>query len=112
MTVSELITESGLRRDVVYSDYRDLVEEFQARVKVQDSTPLAMQDLAEQNAKLKEKITEVAAELAKERAAGTALRRAVAELSLELQQAREELASVGNVARLPVRGGGELIGPC
>lgn len=112
LTVSELITESGLRRDVVYSDYRDLVEEFQARVKVQDSTPLAMQDLAEQNAKLKEKITEVAAELAKERAAGTALRRAVAELSLELQQAREELASVGNVARLPVRGGGELIGPC
>jgi uncharacterized coiled-coil DUF342 family protein len=70
-----------------------------------------MQELAEESAKLKDKLTEVKAELAEERATGAALRRAVAELSLELQQAREELASTGSVTRLPVRGSG-LIGPC
>jgi hypothetical protein len=49
LTVTELITESGLRRDVVYADSKDLVEEFQARVKAQDSTPEAMRDLAGHN---------------------------------------------------------------
>jgi hypothetical protein len=97
LTASELIAESGLRRDVVYADHRDLVENFQAKIKAQDSTPLAMQDLAEQNAKLKEKMTKVKAELAEERAAGVVLRLAVAELSLELQHAREELAAGVNV---------------
>lgn len=106
LTVSELITESGLRRDVVYADYKELAEEFQARVKAQGCAPLAMQALAEENARLKEKITEIKAGLAEERAAAAALRKAVAELSLELRQAREELASAGNVTRLPVRGGG------
>jgi chromosome segregation ATPase len=106
LTVSELITESALRRDVVYADYSELVEEFRARVKAQDSTPLAMQALAGENARLKEKITEIKAGLAEERAAAAALRKAVAELSLELRQAREELVSAGNVTRLPVRGSG------
>lgn len=105
LTVSELITESGLRRDVVYADCKELVEEFQARVRARDSTPLAMQALAEENTKLKEKITAIKAELAEEQAAGAALRKAVAELSLELQQAREELTSAGNVTRLPFRAG-------
>jgi hypothetical protein len=41
LTGTELITESGLRRDVVYGDHKDLVEEFQAQVKAQQFTPLA-----------------------------------------------------------------------
>jgi hypothetical protein len=41
LTTTELIAESGLRRDVVY-EHADLVEDFQARVKAQNSTPAAM----------------------------------------------------------------------
>jgi hypothetical protein len=103
LTVTELITESGLRRDVVYAGHKDLVEEFQARAKAQDSTPGAMRDLADRNAELAGKLAEARAELAAERAAGAALRQVIAEPSLELQQAREELAAAGNVTRLPAR---------
>jgi hypothetical protein len=103
LTVTELITESGLRRDVVYADHKDLVEEFQARARTQDSTPDTMRDLAGRNEELTGKLTEARAELAAERAAGAALRLVVAELSLELQQAREELAAAGTVTRLPAR---------
>ncbi len=103
LTATELITESGLRRDVVYADHKDLVEEFQAHARAQDSTPEAMRDLAERNAELAGKLTEARAELAAERAAGAALRLVIAELSLELHQAREELAAAGNVTRLPAR---------
>ena len=103
LTATELITESGLRRDVVYADHKDLVEEFQARARAQDSTPEAMRDLAKRNAELAGKLTEARAELAAERAAGAALRLVIAELSLELHQAREELAAAGNVTRLPAR---------
>ena len=112
LTATELSSESGIRRDVVYADYKDLVEDFQARVKAQNSTPDAMRELAERNAELTEKLARAKAELAEEQAAGTALRLVVAELSLELQQAREELAVSGNVKRLPNRRGDGLIGPC
>ena len=79
------------------------MEEFQARARAQDSTPEAMRDLARHNEELTRKLIEARAELAAERAAGTALRQVIAELSLELQQAREELAAAGNVTRLPAR---------
>ena len=36
---TQLITESGLRRDVVYGDHKNLVDDFTARVKAQLSTP-------------------------------------------------------------------------
>ncbi len=62
-----------------------------------------MRDLADRNAELAGKLTEARAELAAERAAGAALRQVIAELSLELHQAREELAATGNVTRLPAR---------
>jgi hypothetical protein len=105
LTASELITETGLRRDVIYADHKDLVEDFQARAKAQDSTPLAMQQIAAQNTELSEKLAQVKAELAAERAAGAALRQVAAELSLELQQAREELEANTNVTPLrTVRG--------
>jgi hypothetical protein len=112
LTITGLISESGLRRDVVYADYKDLMEEFQARVKAQDSTPDAMRDLAERNAQLTDKLTKIKAELAEEQRTGAALRMAVAELSLDLQQAKEELANAQNVTRFPVRRGDGLIGPC
>jgi hypothetical protein len=42
LTATELITESGLRRDIVY-EHPELLELFKARVKAQHSTPAAMQ---------------------------------------------------------------------
>ncbi|KAB2588321.1 hypothetical protein [Streptomyces arboris] len=101
LTVSELLRESSLRRDVAYGDHKDLVEEFQARVKAQNATPAAMQELAENYGEVKEKLVAITKALAKERAVSAALRRIVAELDLELLQAREELEQSGNVTRLP-----------
>lgn len=48
LTTTELIAEAGLRRDLVY-DHPDLVEEFKARLKAQDSvgTPRSITDIAE-----------------------------------------------------------------
>ncbi len=100
LTASELIIEAGLRRDVVYGDHKDLVEQFQTRVKAQHATPAAMQQLAEQHAELQRQLIAVRAELAAEQQAGAALRRMVAELSLELHQAREELTAHANVTPL------------
>src|SRR5579859_2039765 len=45
LTVSELITESGLRRDTVY-DHPHLIDAFKARVKNLDSAPSALTALA------------------------------------------------------------------
>ncbi|MFJ4871546.1 hypothetical protein [Streptomyces sp. NPDC088757] len=101
LTASELLRESALRRDVAYGDHKDLVEEFQARVKAQRCTPSAMQELADEVAALKKRLAAVTEELAKERTLTAALRRITAELDLELHQAREELELSGNVARLP-----------
>jgi hypothetical protein len=101
LTATELLRESGLRRDVAYGDHRDLVEEFQARVKAQNATPAAMQELADKYSEVKEKLAVVTEDLTKEQAVSAALRRIVAELDLELMQAREELERSGNVTRLP-----------
>jgi hypothetical protein len=101
LTASELLYESGLRRDVAYGDHKDLVEEFQARARAQHCTPIAMQKLANEKAELKEKLADATEALAKERAVTAALRRIIAELDLELDQAREELGHSGNVTSLP-----------
>lgn len=100
LTVTELITESGLRRDVAYG-HRDLIDDFRARLRAQDSTPAAFQDLASQNAELTQALAGTRKQLAAEQAAAAVLRKALAELSLELQEAREELTALGNVTRLP-----------
>lgn len=104
LTVSALITECGLRRDVVY-EYAALVDEFKARVKAQQSTPLAMQQLADDHAESTRQITALKAELSAERAAGARLRKVIAGLSLELQQARDEHAATQNVTVLKRTGG-------
>jgi hypothetical protein len=78
LTGTELITECGLRRDVVYGDHKDLVEEFQAQVKAQQFTPVAALDLAAERDKLASQLAGVRQELARERAASAALRRIAA----------------------------------
>ncbi|MBL3802977.1 hypothetical protein [Streptomyces sp. BRB081] len=101
LTGSELIIESGLRRDAVYGDHKDLVEEFQAQVRAQSFTPDAVQKVAEENAALKQDLEDTRAALAIERERNSALVRMAAELSLELEQARAELGSAQRVPRLP-----------
>jgi hypothetical protein len=105
LTATELVIESGLRRDVVYASHKGAVETFQARAKARNFTPVAAQQLADETTRLGEQLAKVKAELADERAAGSVLRRMVAELSLELDQARRELTAASAVTRLPVRGG-------
>lgn len=101
LTTTELIAETGLRRDVVY-DHPDLVEEFKARLKAQDSTPAAFQQLAKENAELTAQLAATKRRLAEEQATTVILRKALAELSLELRQAHEELADLSGVTWLPV----------
>ncbi|MDL2075817.1 hypothetical protein QNN03_05140 [Streptomyces sp. GXMU-J15] len=101
LTATELLRESGLRRDVAYGDHKDLVEEFQARVRAQNATPSAMRELADKYDVLKERLASVTEDLSKERAITATLRRIVAELDLELRQARDELAQSENVSTLP-----------
>jgi uncharacterized protein YigA (DUF484 family) len=99
LTQTELIAEAGLRRDIVYA-HRDLVDQFKARVRNQHSTPAVMQALADQNAALTSQLRDLTADLAHERTRTATIRRLAAELSLELQQAREELIAVSAVTAL------------
>lgn len=101
LTGTELIAECGLRRDVVYGDHKELVDEFRARAKAQNFTPQVVQSMADENIVLREALAKIKAELAAERERVHALVRAATELSLELEQTREELAAVQQVTRLP-----------
>jgi regulator of replication initiation timing len=102
LTASELITECDLRRDIVYR-HTDLVQDFQARAKAQDSTPTAMQELADENRTLKAEADDLRDELRQERARTKTMRMIIAELSLELEQAKAELEGASGIARLPDR---------
>jgi len=102
LTVTELLRESGLRRDVVYGYHKDLVEDFQARVRAQQHTPAVAQSLADENAQLKQKLADATSALAKEREVTAALRRLVAEVDLELHAAREG-SGPARVTALPAR---------
>ena len=101
LTASELVRESELRRDAAYGDHKDLIEEFQARVRAQHGTTAALHKLAGDNAELKTKLAEATAALTKERTVTAALRRIIAELDLELDQARGDLGQSEKVTRLP-----------
>ncbi|MCX5583439.1 hypothetical protein [Streptomyces erythrochromogenes] len=109
LIASELVSESGLRRDVVYG-HTDLVQDFQARARAQDSTPTAMQELAEANRALKAEMAELKTEFTKERSRTKVMRRIIAELFLELEQAKTELGAAAGVAQLPVRRGSVNVG--
>lgn len=111
LTGTELIAECGLRRDVVYGDHKELVDEFRARAKAQNFTPQVVQSMADENIVLREALAKIKAELAAERERVHALVRAATELSLELEQTRDELAAVQQVTRLPgSRGTGRMPG--
>lgn len=101
LTITELITESALRRDVVY-EHGNLIDEFRARIKAQHTTPSAMQDLADRYAQVQEELTVATQALAEERQRNSVLRLAIAELSIELEQARQEIAGTSTINRLPV----------
>jgi hypothetical protein len=102
LTVTELLHESDLRRDVVYGDHKDLVEEFQSQVRAQGRTPALSRSLADENAELKQKLAETAAALAGERQVSATLRRLVAELDLELHAARAGTGPA-SITSLPAR---------
>jgi hypothetical protein len=100
LTQTELIREAQLRRDIVY-EHLDLVDAFKARVKAQHHIPSAMQVVIDQRDRLAAQIANIKIELAREREIAATLRRLAAELSLDLDQAREELATTATVSRLP-----------
>jgi hypothetical protein len=104
LTGSELISESGLRRDAVYGDHKDLVEEFRARVNAQHAVPAAVEKVAEQNRTLKAENVSLKADLATAREKNTSLTKIAVELSLELEQAREELEATRTTAADHVTG--------
>ncbi|MEV4506014.1 hypothetical protein [Streptomyces klenkii] len=82
---------------MVYGDHKNLVYEFQARVKAQNSAPAAVEKVHEQNKALKEEIRALKADLATEREKSKVLTKIAVELSLELDQARQELGSASAV---------------
>ena len=100
LTSSELITESGLRRDVVYGEHKDHVDDFKARVKAQDATPSSIARISDENRALRNANDALKKQLAEEHETTKTLTKIVAELSLELHQAREELAALRQVARI------------
>jgi regulator of replication initiation timing len=100
LTSTQLIIESGLRRDVVYGDHKNLVDDFKARVKAQHATPNSTARTADENRALKSENDALKRQLAEERETTKTLTKIVGELSLELHQAREELASLRQVPHI------------
>lgn len=100
LTSTQLIIESGLRRDVVYGDHKNLVDDFMARVKAQHATPNSIARTADENCVLKSENDALKRQLAEERETAKTLTKIVGELSLELHQAREELASLRQVPHI------------
>jgi hypothetical protein len=101
LTASELIIESGLRRDVVYRDHKHLVEDYRARVRAQTFMPDRIREITAERDQLKARLAETAEQLRQERQITSTLRRLVTELSLELQQAHEQFTNNIAVTRLP-----------
>ncbi|NNG41315.1 hypothetical protein HJ588_18820 [Flexivirga sp. ID2601S] len=101
LTSTELITESGLRRDVVYGDHKNLVDDFQTRAKAQHQTPASIAQVADENRALKTENADLRRQLDAGRQTTTTLVKVATELSLELQQARAEIAQLRQVQRLP-----------
>jgi hypothetical protein len=102
LTATELITECSLRRDVVY-EHRDLVDDFKAQVRARNSIPAAAQKLADRVTALESELKGAKADLAHERETSTYLRRVIAELSIELEQARRQSDSSANVTPMTPR---------
>jgi hypothetical protein len=102
LTATELILESGLRRDVLY-EHRDLLDDFKAKARLRDHVPDAMQELADRCSTLGKELAAAKEELSRGRAATALLRRVVTELSIELDQARAQAEAGAAVTRLDSR---------
>ncbi|KXP10749.1 hypothetical protein [Tsukamurella pseudospumae] len=103
LTVTELIHESGVRRDVVYRDHRDICDQFTARSKGQHHTPTAHTRIADANRKLRSENSSLKIQLAAEREQIRTLMKVASELDLELDQTREKLSAHQQIDRLPNR---------
>jgi hypothetical protein len=103
LTATELIVESGLRRDVVYPQHQALVDEFRLKAKAQDRVPTATQELAERYAAVVAELKEAKQRLASEQQLTAFLRRTAVELSIEVENLRREQedAADATVVHLP-----------
>ncbi|MFF0630320.1 hypothetical protein [Streptomyces sp. NPDC004296] len=84
LTTTELINESGLRRDVAY-EHRDLVDAFKAHVKAQHQVPQAAQARLDRIASLEAELADTKTHLRREHETTAYLRRIITELSLDLE---------------------------
>ncbi|MFF8418839.1 hypothetical protein ACIQ9I_14625 [Streptomyces sp. NPDC094461] len=107
LTATELIVESGLRRDVVYPHHQDLVDEFRLRAQAQDRVPTAAQELAERYAAVVDELKETKQQLVAERELTAFLRRTAVELAVEVENLRrdQEDAADATVVSMPRRRG-------
>ncbi|HUY52111.1 MAG TPA: hypothetical protein VMV92_41485 [Streptosporangiaceae bacterium] len=105
LTVVALATEAGIPRNALTQRHTDLKDEFYQRIRDRRADNGDEARLRATIAKLRQTIAGKNRELAQIRADVPALVRAVNQLTLELQQARDEIAALGNVTRLDSRRG-------
>ena len=105
LTVVALATEAGVPRNALTQRHTDLKDEFYQRIRDRRADNGDEARLRATSAKLRQTIAGKNRELAQLRADVPALVRAVNQLTLELQQARDEIAALGNVTRLDSRRG-------
>ena len=105
LTVVALAIEAGVPRNALTQRHTDLKDEFYQRIRDCRADNGDEARLRATIAKLRQTIAGKNRELAQLRAGVPALVRAVSQLTLELQQARDEIAALGNVTRLDSRRG-------
>ena len=105
LTVVALATEADVPRNALTQRHTDLKDEFYQRIRDRRSDNGDEARLRATIAKLRQTIAGKNRELAQLRTDVPALVRAVNQLTLELQQARDEIAALGNVTRLDSRRG-------
>jgi chromosome segregation ATPase len=103
LTVVALAIEAGVPRNALTQRHTDLKDEFYQRIRERGAGNEDEARLRATIAKLRQTIANKNKELAQLRADVPALVRAVNTLTLELQEARDELTALGNVTRLDSR---------
>jgi regulator of protease activity HflC (stomatin/prohibitin superfamily) len=93
LTVSELITESALRRDIVY-EHPQLIDTFKARAKARDAKPAALTAPAADRDELRGQLAAAREELAREqRTASTCAKSSPSYPSNSTRQGKKSLPS-------------------
>lgn len=103
LTVVALAIEAGVPRNALTQRHTDLKDEFYQRIRERGADNGDEARLRATIVKLRQTIANKNKELAQLRADVLALVRAVNTLTLELQEARDELTAPGNVTRLDSR---------